>query len=231
VSDFDDEPAEGLEATDGPAVAAAEPAPARKPRPQPDPDDDWDDDWDDDDDGGRGGGKRDLTLVYAIVIAAIVIVVAVVLTRPKDDNSSNTTGGGNTPAGATTEAKAPEKNWQGAVGDAAGEAQKRAESGPGIYIWTDFTGWHLRQNGDAEVKVAVVAPQVRTGGDDSEFKEQAEVTLPAGNGSQGADLDLGSSETAAFTVTVNGANVPADQIFLGGAEGVADQNPVSFVKS
>ena len=237
MSDFDDEPTEGLEATDEPAGAADDPVdtpPRKKARSEPVPDDDWDDEWDDDDDGGRGG-KRDLTVVYAIVAATIVIVLAVVLTQNKDDGGTSDGGGGGNAAAATTTADpAPVKNWQGPVADAVGEngaeAQKRAESGEGVYIWTDFGGWHVRVNGADPVTVTVAAGQVKQAGE-SDFKTEAVLDLPAGDGKTGADLDLGSSESATFTVAVNGANIPADQIFLGGAEGVADANPVAFTKS
>jgi hypothetical protein len=235
VSDFDDEPLAdteaGIEANDEPADAAPPKEPAPNARPKPAPDDDWDDDWDDEDDRGRGG-KRDLTLVYAIVAAAIVIVLAVVLTRPKDDNSGSDANNGN--AAATTAPAAPDKNWQGPVGDAVGkdgaDAQKRAESETGFYIWTDFGGWHVRQNGNATAVLKVTAPQVRVDGKGA-FAAEATAPLPAGNGSKGVELDLGNSETATFSITVDGTDVPAEQIFLGGGEGVADASPVTFTKS
>ena len=239
MSDFDDEPTAGDDAAD---EATEAPAPAKKPakKPAPAPDDDWDDDWDDDDDGR--GGRRDMTLVYAIVAAAIVIVLAVVLTRPKDDNNTTATNDGN--GAATTQVTAPVKNWQGPVGDAVGkdgaDAQKRAQSAPGVYIWTDFGGWHLRSNNTSDVKVTVTADQVRVkktddGKDDDEkndapFATETEVTLPAGDGKTGVGLDLGTSESVSFTVTRDGQNIPATEIFLGGAEGVADANPVAIVK-
>jgi hypothetical protein len=253
VSDFDDEPTEGLDANDEADEVAEPPRKARskpvpdddwddeeaaaprrraKAKPVVDEDDDWDDDWDDDDD--RGGPKRDMTVVWAIVAAAIVIVIAVVLTRPSDDGSD---GGGNSAAGGTSAPAEVVKNWQGDVADAVGpegaDAQARAESADGVYIWTDFGGWHVRSNGDQEVTVVVAADQVRQTGEggDEEFATETTLTLPAGDGATGADLDLGNSESATFTVSIGGTNVAADQIFLGGAEGVAEQNPVTFTKS
>ena len=235
MSDFDDEPTEGVEANEpkGSAVDAATPEePVRKARSQPVPDDDWDDDWDDED--SDRGGKRDLTLVYAIVAAAIVIVLAVVLTRPSDDDSTGDAGPSGGTAAATTAPAAPVKNWQGPVGDAVGqngkEAQARAETAEGIYIWTDFGGWHLRNNGAEEATVTIAADQVKEGGGDGSFATEATVTLPAGDGKEGKDIDLGNSESATFTITIGGTNVPAEKIFLGGAEGVADANPVTFTK-
>lgn len=258
MSDFDDEPTTGPTAPDDEPAGASEPvddwddevaaAPkAKKSKakaPADGSDDDWDDDWDDDDEGR--GNKRDLTLVYAIVAAAIVIVLAVVLTRPKDDPANSTATGGGTNNGAvtTTADPAPVKNWQGdvsdAVGDKGADAQARATSGPGVYIWTDFWGWHVRNNNAAEAKVTVAAPQVRVKttddyNDDDEkgdapFSTSATITLPPGDGKTGQGFDLGGSESATFTVTIDGQNVPPADIKLGGAEGVADANPVTFIK-
>lgn len=238
MSDFDDEP------TDDPAAdAAAAAAPATgsakgSAKAAPAADDDWDDDWDEE----GAAPKRDLTIVYAVVAAAIVIVLAVVLTRPKDDDSTETS------TGDTTESTAPAeivKNWQGAVGDAVGaegaDAKARVAAAPGVYIWTDFQGWHVRANRPDDVVVTVAAPQVRQKltddyddadeKGDAPFKTEAVVTIPAGDGAEGVGFDLGGSETATFTVTVDGQPIPASEIFLGGADGVADANPVTFTKS
>ena len=231
MSDFDDDPTE---------EPAADPVDDAKSARTTAPDDDWDDDWDD---GGDRGAKRDLTLVYAVVAAAIVIVLAIVLTRPKDDGGTTTASSGN---GETTEQPAAiEKNWQGAVGDAVGEngsqAQARVEKAPGVYIWTDFQGFHVRSSLDKEVVVKVTAPKVRAKAtddyDDSDEKgdsptsTEAVVTIAPGDPTTGAGFDLLDSETATFTITVDGQDLPKDQIFLGGAEGVADANPVQFTKA
>jgi hypothetical protein len=235
VSDFDDEPTEGLEANEPEAGTAT-----NTNRSKPVPDDDWDDDWDDDEPGR--GGKRDLTLVYAVVAAAIVIVIAVVLTRPKDDNSSSNNA--NNAAASTAPAEIV-KNWQDGFGDAVGkdgaDAQKRAESGEGVYLWTDFGGQHLRNNGPKDVSVTVTADQVRVkktddrdDGDesgDTPFQTEATFTLPAGDGKDGVGIDLGNSESVTFTFTIDGTNIPADQIFLGGADAVAKANPLTLTKS
>jgi hypothetical protein len=246
VSDFDDEPTE----TTADRGDAAERT-TRRSRQEAAPggadragslDDDWDDDWDDEDD--RGGGRRDLTLVYAVVAAAIVIVLAVVLTRPSDDDTTASTPAGE--SAATSEQPAEiVKNWQGPVGDAVGEngadAQERAGEAPGVYIWTDFEGWHIRSNRTDEVVVTIAASQVRqkasddydNSNDDADapFLTEVTVTLPPGDGSTGAGFDLGGSEAATFTVTANGQNVPATEIFLGGGDAAADANPVVFTKA
>lgn len=237
MSDFDDEPTE----VDDPSARrtrGAKAAPATKV------DDDWDDDWDDEDERGGGGGRKDLTLVYAVVAAAIVIVLAVVLTRPSDDEGTTASGGEGGPA-PTEQVAEIVKNWQGAVGDAVGEngadAQARAVEAPGIYIWTDFQGWHVRSNRTEDVVLTLTATQLRqkTSDDydnsndeaDLPFLTEAVVTIPAGDGSEGVGFDLGGSETATFSFTVNGQPVPAGEIFLGGGEGVADANPVVFTKA
>jgi hypothetical protein len=232
VSDFDDEPIDDEPPARSKRPAKAAPAPV---------DDDWDDDWDDEDDGGRG--RKDLTLVYAVVAAAIVIVLAVVLTRPTDDEGTTATP---SEGGATTEAPAEiVKNWQGPVGDAVGEngadAQARALEAPGIYVWTDFQGWHVRSNRTDEVVLTLTATQVRqkTSDDydnsndeaDLPFLTETVVTIPPGDGSTGVGFDLGGSESATFAFTVNGQSVPATEIFLGGGDGVADANPVVFTKA
>ena len=228
MSDFDDEPID--EPIDEPAPRRASKAPAAPV------DDDWDDDWDDD------APKRDLTLVYAVVAAAIVIVLAVVLTRPSDDNGD---ANAPSPSGQTSAPAEAVKNWQGPVGDAVGDqgadAQARATSAPGVYIWTDFWGWHVRSNRSDEVVVTVSAPFVRQkatddydDGDesgDAAFEKSVTVTIPPGDGSEGVGFDLGGSETATFTVTAGGQNLPPAEILLGGADGAADANPVTFTKS
>lgn len=226
VSDFDDEP--------------LEPANAKAPKgnaPSTTSDDGWEDDWDEE----RSSGGRDLTVVYAIIAAAVVIVLVIILTRPKDDNNTQTQ---TTKPDGTEEPAEIVKNWQGPVSDNVGEkaadVQARVASAPGVYIWTDFWGWHIRSNNTKPVEVTVAADQVRQKAtDDYEdadekddaFKTEATVTIPAGDGKTGVGFDLGGSESATFTITMDGVNVPASQIFLGGGTGVATANPVVFSKA
>ncbi len=234
MSDFDDEPVEGSdqvgddwddEPTPKPKAKAK---PKAKPKADPDPVDDWDDDWDDDD--SSGGGRRDMTLVYAVVAAAIVIVLAVVLTRPKDDNGSST----NNADGTTQDSGPVQKQWQGPVGEAVGDVEARLGDETGVFIWTDFEGWHVRSSLDTPVTVVVRAPTVlqkdadgKTSGDP---KTEISATIEPGDTSKGADFDLQFAETATFEVTAAGAPVPAGQVLLGG-KGQADQNPVTFTKA
>lgn len=223
MSDFDDEPTKGPEATDDDWVD--EPvAPKKSKRPA---DDDWDDDWDEED---NRGGRRDMTLVYAVVAAAIVIVLAVVLTRPKDDNSTASPNN----SGTTETTVAKELQWQGPVGEAVGDVKKRIQAEKGVFIWTDFEGWHVRSNLSDPVTVEVTADTIlqkdakgKTSGDP---KTEVSQVLPGGDGSTGLDLDLGFSGNASFKLTAGGADLPANEIKLGG-KGQADQNPVTFTKA
>jgi hypothetical protein len=235
VSDFDDEPtttgAQG-EDEDVDVPAKRPPAKAAKSR-----DDDWDDDWDDEDDDGRGG-RRDMTLIYAIAAAAIVIVLAVVLTRPKDNNNDNAGNGG---------ATAPQeivKNWPVAVGDAVGnkgvDAQARVAKEKGVYIWTDFYGWHVRSNFDEPVVVTVEADAIVVKDtddyDDKNEKKGAptvnkvDLQFAAGNGATGQGFDLGNSEKVTFSITANGTLLDKSQIKLGGGSGEASGNPFDLIK-
>lgn len=229
MSDFEDEPNGTADADD---LWADDPAPATKPRraaaSSGPADDGWDDDWDDDD---RGGGRRDLTLVYAIVAAAIVIVLAVVLTRPKDDTSGDNATK-DTPTTQTT-AK-PEPQWQGPVGEAVDKVEARIGAEEGVFIWTDFNGWHVRNTLAEPVTVDVTADQVlqkdasgKTSGDP---KTEVSVSVPPGDFATGVDLDLFFSNAATFKVSQGTATVPVPQIKLGGT-GQADQNPISFTKA
>ena len=202
-------------------------------------DDEWDEEWDDEPRRGR-----DMTLVYAVVAAAIVIVLAVVLTRPSGDESAAAESAKTVTTAEGTDAP-PDKAWQGDVGDAVGEsgadAQARATAAPGVYIWTDFGGFHIRSNGTEAVEVTVAGEQLRQkvtdNGDDGDedanqaFTDQLVVALPAGDGAEGVGIDAGFSEMLTITVTRNGAPIPASEIFLGGADGVAEANPVILTKA
>lgn len=202
---------------------------------------DWDDAWDDDDDDdGRRNGRRDLTLVYVVVAAAIIIVLAIVLTSNGDDSGA----GGNSAEPGGSQPTEIVKNWQGTVGEGAGDrgadAQARASSTPGVTVWTDFWGWHVRSNRGDVVTVTVTAAQVRAKQSDDyddsnepggqEFKTEIVSTIPPGDGTSGVGFDLGNSEAAEFTFAVDGQNIAVSEILVGGGDGVAAQNPVSFTK-
>lgn len=212
----------------------------RTPRAEePVADDDWDDDWDDDDDDrAPGSGRRDLTLILGIVAAVAIIALVVVLTRPKDNNNGSTATGGNgqPPAGATT---LPNKNWEGPVAEGVGadakDVKARVAQESGLYIWTDFQGWHLRNTTPDTLTVTVAAETVvekdGSGKPKGEPGTSITIDVPKGDASTGVDLDLGGSTEATFTVKSGSSDVPANDIKLGGKSGQADQNPVTFTKA
>ncbi len=196
-------------------------------------DDDWDDDWDDDERGT--GPRRDLTLVLGIVVAVLVIALVVVLTRPKDDNNKVSTGPTDKteqPAGDGPTTSEPKPvNWQGPVAEGAGQVPARIKKEAGIYLWTDFEGFHVRNTTDQPVDVVVEADTVtdqKTGGDP---KNSVSATVAAGDEKKGLDLDLGFSASAKFTISRGGAPVPPGDIKLGGGVGQADQNPIVLSKA
>lgn len=218
--DWDDEPQEPTR-----AKRTKDAAPASSS------DDDWDDDWDDD--AGRSG-KRDMTLIYAVVAATIVIVLAIVLTNNKDDNGGSNSNG-NQASGTTETTVKKDLVWQGPVVEAVGDVDKRMAAETGIFIWTDFEGWHVRNTTKEPVRVTVTADAIvvkdAQGKPVGATKTEVSETVAPGDGSSGLDLDLQFSNSATFGVTANGTAVPPDQVKLGGAKGVADQNPVSFNKA
>ena len=217
MTDFDDEPVEATKAGEGADDWDDEPA---KPRQRRKPaDDDWDDDWEDD---APRGGRRDMTLVYAIIAAAVVIVLALVLTR--GDSGSE----GTAQSGENTETTIRDLTWQGPVGEAAGDVEARIKTEKGVFIWTDFTGWHVRSTLDEPVRVKVTADEIVT--EDAGTQTELTETIDPGDGTEGLDLDLGFSGTATFEVTAGGAPIAANQVKLGG-KGVAEQNPVTFTKA
>jgi hypothetical protein len=104
----------------------------------------------------------------------------------------------------------------------------------GVFIWTDFEGWHVRSTLDRPVTVTATADTIvdrSAGGEPSgETVSEVTATIEPGNSAEGLDLDFGFSNTASFTVTVDGTPLPANEIKLGG-KGQAEQNPVSFTKA
>lgn len=195
-------------------------------------DDDWDDDWDDEDER-RPGGRRDLTLILAIAVAVLVIALVVVLTRPKDKTDTVATP---TVPGQTTGGKdqaPPNRNWQGPVAESGGAVEARVGKETGVFIWTDYKGWHLRNTTAQPVEVVVEAATVVTtvnGKKSGDPKASATVMVPKGDFKTGVDVDLGFSEKATFTVSSGGNPVPAADVKLGGS-GQATENPVSFTKA
>ncbi|MCU1370094.1 MAG: hypothetical protein JWO77_1288 [Ilumatobacteraceae bacterium] len=207
---------------------------------------------------GQAQAGRVLGIVSSslLVLGLVVVLASTLLVTggrssdssdgPDDSTGPRTEQPSSDPNGPTDDVESQiVKNWQGPVGDAVGmdgsDAQARAASGPGVFIWTDFGGWHVRSNNESEVTVTVTADQVRAketdDSDDSDedgdapFSTEVDLTLPPGDGETGAGFELGNSESVMITVRMDGAEVPASDIKLGGAEGEADENPVVFVKS
>ena len=104
----------------------------------------------------------------------------------------------------------------------------------GVFIWTDFNGWHVRNTLAAPVTVVVTADAIlqkdASGKATGDPKTEVTIDVAPGGYKTGADLDLGFSGNASFKVLQGTNPIPADQIKLGG-KGQADQNPVSFVKA
>ena len=205
---------------------------ARRRRPN---DDDWDDDWDDD---GRGGRARpDMTLILAIIGAVVVIAIVVIVTRPSNKSNNNaapptaTAPGQTAGTPATTGPLCP--NWPGKVGGNGAVATKSA----GIYIWSDFHGFHIRANETSPTTVKVSAPSDMTvtalGGAtaSSHTGKLITLTLPAATGTTGPDLNIDcTAATATFDVAASsGGALPASSIKVGDSA-TADNNPVVFTR-
>jgi hypothetical protein len=218
LSDFDDdEPNKGSARNDDP----------REPRgSNPAADDDWDDDdWDDDDRGGR----RDMTLIIVIAVAVAVIALVVILTRPKDDKTPNP---GTTAPTQTTGGGGPCKDWPAIIGGAG----KSVASGEGVYVWSDFQGWHVRSSRTDPVVVKMTAPsaiKVKAKGNavaSSNSAPSVTLTIPPGDGKTGPDLDLDCNvSTVDIEVSANGTDVKPTEIKLGDS-GKADSNPVTIAR-
>ena len=114
---------------------------------------------------GRILGIISTVLLCGSMILGVLLVAGTVATREDSSSSPSPTISSDSSLVTTTDDFSGPKNWQNGVGDAVGEngvdAQERAESAPGVYIWTDFQGWHVRSNNESEVTVTVTADQVR----------------------------------------------------------------------
>lgn len=201
---------------------------------RPAQDDDWDDDWDDDDEAG--GGRRDLTLIFAIIAAVAVIALVIVLTQKSSDKNDSTAGGSTTP-GQTQDSGGGTPptgggfcdQWPGAVGGNKATAVKA----DGVRIWSDFDGWHVRANRKDVTTIKLASPgtiKVKDKGNATATPDGKDValTIPAGDGSAGPDLDLDCTVSSiTFTIQGGASSLPAGQIQVGDT-GSADNNPVTF---
>lgn len=164
-----------------------------------------------------------------------MIIIAIVLTRPSNEDQPSAQQQGGPAAPVSTEGDAPvELQWQGPVGEAADRAEARIAAETGVFIWTDFFGWHVRADVDQDVQVKVVVDDavVQKDADDQPIGDPGPEfigTIVAGDAA-GIDLDLQFSNNATFEITVGGELLPADQIKLGGV-GQAMANPVVLAKA
>ncbi len=146
-----------------------------------------------------------LPLVLMVVgVLAVVAVLVAVLAGGKDDKDETAAGGNGTeqPAGgaSTTPATATCPRWPATV-DAMGVPEVAAA--PGIHLWYDFTGWHVRRVDGDGVPSAVVTvnsttadqpptPGAATGGATVGAGEGNTVvlTLPDADGTSEAGFDI-----------------------------------------
>lgn len=198
--------------------------------------DDWDDDWDDDDDDwnerrGPGNGP-DVRLIGVIVVAVVLIAAVVLLTRKKDDDTK-TTPDKQEQAGSTE----PQKGFCGDWPASFGGDGKNVAAAPGLYVWSDFFGIHVRSNatepimvkitGNAEYKVKAAGDGVEASGDKG---ADLSFTLPAGKGTVGPDLDISCEVTTLSIEATKGATpLPPEEIMLGGSS-KATTNPARVTR-
>jgi hypothetical protein len=135
--------------------------------------------------------------------------------------------------GTNTPATVSCSPWPGIVGGNRSTSTKQE----GVSISSDFRGWHLRSNNRTVVYVKVSASaeiRVTKKGGATTSDDAGRVitlTLPAGDGRVGPDLDVPCAVSAiTFDVTADGAEVPASRIELGDA-GTASSNPLTFTRS
>lgn len=238
MSDFDDEPVEGQGPAEVPADDEIEGEGRRGRRAAKGAArDDWDDDWDDEDDWDDrrpAGGRRDLTLVFGLIAAVLLVVLVVVITK-KDSGSSDGSTTGATPgaSGSTTVPQGFCGDWPASFG---GDGKNVAKA-EGVYVWSDFDGIHVRANQAKAVEVKVTGNtdfKVKDAGDGTTASatsgKEITLSLPAGKGASGPDLDVPCETTSlGFEVTQGGARVPAASIKVGG-DATAEANPVQFAR-
>jgi hypothetical protein len=181
---------------------------------------------------GRILGMIGTILLAIAAFAVIIVTVATMASREGTEESvSANTAVSDTP---TTEAEAArDLQWQGPVIESVGDVPTRIAAEVGVFIWSDFDGWHVRSTLDDPVTVTVTADAIvelsGSGEATDETVSGVTATIEPGDGTEGLDLDLGFSTSATFSINVDGDPLPANEIKLGGS-GQAEQNPVSFAK-
>jgi hypothetical protein len=121
--------------------------------------------WDDDVWGDEGDPPDRRTVLFVqigLVLVIVAIVAAVLISKDGDDDEGSTAAGGTTttlagspapgtPDGGTVPGEPPPLVWPVSVGGrpaAFGEldgspADAPGGAAPGVYIWSDYDGWHL----------------------------------------------------------------------------------------
>ena len=201
----------------------------------------WDEDgggWDDE--GGAGIPREKAVRIaqIALVALAVIVVIAVLVSKggdKKDDAASGGTGSdGKTTQ--TTAAKPKKAQWPTEVSGRPAQLGKtnqpapevNPKAAPGVYLWSDFDGWHLwtvggegvpaingtLTSGDVVDKAVLAVPGKGTLTKDGKV---VTFTLPAGEGISGVDFNPGFfAKTIAFTLTdEDGQPVDAKLIKMG----------------
>jgi hypothetical protein len=210
------------------------------------------------DDEARKRARAVRTAQIALVALVVLIGVVVLLTRGGDgsDDAGKATASDATSSDATS-TRGPgfprELQRRAAVlgknGQVATDVTPAAGAKPGVYIWSDFDGWHLWVVNGAGVpevhgtvignkslaKVALAVPNAGTVSPPIASLDQAQsrsaFVLPNQPGLVGIDLNPGYSTTVTFDLTdPDGKVLDPKLVFLGSGR-VHPTNGLTFVKS
>lgn len=200
----------------------------------------------------RSGEPIDRPIVFGVIgVVAVLILAFLVFGGGGSDGDGDegeavktTTPAGQPPAdGATTEITSQRAPYgatgitpttlpPGATTDGCGDWDTAFNFPPkeisqGVYIWSDFDGWHIRLSGtdvpelSGSVTGQYMPPvQGQTGGDvtvtPDEAGKKVSFTIRPGMEPVGFDFSTGCKQKElTFDLTTNGAPVPVDQIHLG----------------
>lgn len=190
-----------------------------------------------------------------LVVLALVIFAAVFFVGGSDNDGDDGGNGGEGQEqadGGSGEVDDGKAGWPtesggrppalGTRGETADTVSVEAGTAPGVYVWSDFDGWHLWVVGGPDVPELTGA--IRS--DDEFAKAQSAVpargtvaqegqlvsfTLPAGEGLSGVDFNPGFFASQ-LVITIDGPTGPLDPqlIYLGSKAGPAPQ-PFVLTKS
>lgn len=199
-------------------------------------------------DGASGSGfsrGRSSNLIIAAVIVAAAIIVAVVIGTRHHSKSSATAGGGNGAAVCNPswpDVSALPTGWTNRTkGDPAWQVPPAAQ--PGLYIWSDFNGWHvvgvnLLTQATVSVRGDNTKPDDLTARPETgstgvttarDSDSQWTITLPAGKGGQGANLTVGHVGRITIDAQANGQPFDPTKIHEGFST-LASSLPIVLVK-